>query len=216
MEYIIYEKGIDVSLLKQNNIVIAKTVRVAEGVKIFNGVSITGNSVIGKDCEITTNSVLFNTVLKQGVSVKSSYLEDCVVGEETTIGPFAHIRGGSVLGANCRVGNFVEIKNAQIGDGTKMAHLAYIGDATIGKRCNIGCGVIFCNYNGKIKQRSSLGDNVFVGCNSNLIAPLNIEDDVYIAGGSTITQDIPKSEFAIARSRQTNKKSFNNPYISKD
>ena len=113
------------------------------------------------------------------------------------------------------MGNFVEVKNAIVGDGSKMAHLAYIGDTEIGKNCNIGCGVVFCNYNGKIKQKSYLGDNVFVGSNANIIAPVTISDNAYIAAGSTINKDVGKGDLAIARVRQENKKNFKNPYLDR-
>ncbi len=215
MEYIIYKKDISKSVLKQKNIVITDDCVVAENTKIWSSVCLKQGTVVDDACEITSNSVLQHAKLGQGTIVKSSFLEDCTVGANCSIGPFAHIRGGATLGDKCRVGNFVEIKNAQIGSESKMAHLAYIGDATVGKNCNIGCGVIFCNYNGKIKQRSTLGDNVFVGSNTNLIAPVNIGDNAYIAGGSTITQNIPANEFAIARSRQTNKTGFKNPYLDR-
>lgn len=215
MEYIIYTKGISKSMLKQKNIVITDDCMVADNTKIWSGVCLKQGTTIEQDCEITSNSVLQNSHIGVGCVIKSSFLEDCSVGDGCSVGPFAHIRGGAVLGNNCRVGNFVEIKNAQIGDGSKMAHLAYVGDAQIGKNCNIGCGVIFCNYNGKTKQRSVLGDNVFVGSNTNLIAPVNIGDNAYIAGGSTITQNISAGEFAIARSRQTNKTGFKNPYLDR-
>lgn len=213
MKYIVYDKTLQSKDLQKYNIFISADSKVAEGTKIWSNVCINSASIVCSGCEITSNSVLENAQIDANVCVKSSYLEDCKIGEGCTIGPFSHIRGNSVLGQECRVGNFVEIKNAQIGSFCKMAHLAYIGDATIGENCNIGCGVIFCNYNGKIKQRSTLGDNVFVGSNSNLIAPVTIESNVYIAGGSTITQDIKKDEFAIARSRQINKTDFKNPYI---
>lgn len=215
MEYILYKNDIDKSVLMQKNIVITEDCQVAENTKIWGGVCLKQGTVVDKNCEITTNSVLQNAKLGMGCVVKSSFLEDCEIGADCSIGPFSHIRGLAKLGKNCRVGNFVEIKNAHIGEGCKMAHLAYIGDATIGDNCNIGCGVIFCNYNGKIKQRSILGDNVFVGSNTNLIAPVNIGDNAYIAGGSTITQNIPAGEFAIARSRQINKTGFNNPYLDR-
>lgn len=215
MEYIIYKKDISKSVLKQKNIVITDDCVVAENTKIWSNVCLKQGTVVADNCEISSNSVLQNVKLGQGSVVKSSFLEDCIVGANCSIGPFAHIRGGATLGDKCRVGNFVEIKNAQIGNESKMAHLAYIGDATVGKNCNIGCGVIFCNYNGKVKQRSVIGDNVFVGSNTNLIAPVNIGDNAYIAGGSTITQNVAAGEFAIARSRQTNKTGFNNPYLDR-
>lgn len=215
MEFIIYNKSIVKSILQQNNIVISEDCEIADGVKIWSNVCVKDKSKIGFGCEITSNSVLQNVKIGNNVTIKSSYLEDSIIGSNCSIGPFAHIRGNSRIGDNCRVGNFVEIKNAIIGAESKMAHLAYIGDAKIGKNCNIGCGVIFCNYNGKIKQQSVLGDNVFVGSNTNLIAPLTIGDNAYIAGGSTITQNVKKNEFAISRSRQLNKTGFDNPYVNK-
>ena len=216
MEYLIYEKSVNKTELTKMNIVITDDCCVKSGVKIWSNVCIKNGSKIDENCEITSNSVLQNVVIGKGAVVKSSYLEDSEICACCTIGPFAHIRDNSIVGANCRIGNFVEIKNGKVGGECKIAHLAYVGDAVIGKNCNIGCGVIFCNYNGKIKQQTILGDNVFVGSNTNLIAPVKIGNNVYIAGGSTITQDINDNEFAIARSRQTNKIDFKNPYVDKN
>lgn len=215
MEFIIYNKDMLKAELLAKNIVVTDDCDVAEGTKIWSCACIKDKTVIGSGCEIGSNSVLQNAVIGNDVEIKSSFLEDCKIGDGCKIGPFAHIRNNTTIDKNCRVGNFVEIKNSQIGEDCKMAHLAYIGDAVIGANCNIGCGVIFCNYNGKIKQKSILGKNVFIGSNTNLIAPLTIGDNAYIAGGSTITQDINKDEFAIARSRQTNKTNFKNPYLDR-
>jgi len=124
------------------------------------------------------------------------------IGKGTRIGPGVVLRGECVIGENCRITNFVEIKKSTIGDGTKISHMSYIGDATVGSNCNIGCGVVFCNYNGKIKQRTIIGDNVFVGSNSNLVAPITIGDNAYIAAGSTITEDVPAKALGIGRARQ--------------
>ena len=121
------------------------------------------------------------------------------------MGPFARLRPNTILENECRVGNFVEIKNSLLGQGTKANHLAYIGDAVVGKFCNIGCGVIFCNYDGKNKHKTIVGNNVFIGSNANLIAPVEVQDGVLIGAGSTITDDVPQGELAIARARQVNK-----------
>ena len=209
MEYVLYKKTYSKEQFKSLNIVISEDCEITEGVKIWQNVIINKGSKLNKGCEIFSNSVLSGTELKSNVVVRSSCLEDCVVGKNSKIGPFAHIRMNTFVGANCVVGNFVEIKNSKIGSGTKMAHLAYIGDAVIGKNCNIGCGVVFCNYNGKLKQKSVLGDNVFVGSNCNLIAPLKIGSGAYIAAGSTINLNVEKDEFSIARARQVNKQNFN-------
>jgi len=210
---IIYNKQIKEEDLLKFNIVISENSKVANGVKLGCNVCIVGDSIVEKDVEIGSNSVLENCIIKQGAKIVSSFLTDSKVGNFSTIGPFANLRTNSVVGKNCRIGNFVEIKNSKIGDGCKIAHLTYVGDAELKENCNIGCGVVFCNYNGEIKQKTLIGKNVFIGSNVNLIAPLKIEDCVYIAAGSTINKDIKKFNFAIARARQVNKQEFLNPYI---
>ena len=195
------------------NIIIDDTAIIGKDVKISDNVCILGKSVIGDGCEISPNSVIKDSYLGEGCIIVASHIEDSSLGKGCTVGPFAHIRANSKLGEKCRVGNFVEIKNSQIGNNSKMAHLAYVGDAIVGNNCNIGCGVVFCNYDGEKKQQSKLGDNVFVGSNANLVAPVLIADNAYIAAGSTINLDVGEGEFAIARERQTNKKNFKNPYI---
>lgn len=197
----------------RSNIIIDDTAIIGKDVKISDNVCILGKSVIGDGCEISSNSVIKDSYLGEGCIIVVSHIEDSSLGKGCTVGPFAHIRANSKLGEKCRVGNFVEIKNSQIGNNSKMAHLAYVGDAIVGNNCNIGCGVVFCNYDGEKKQQSKLGDNVFVGSNANLVAPVSIADNAYIAAGSTINLDVGEGEFAIARERQTNKKNFKNPYI---
>jgi bifunctional UDP-N-acetylglucosamine pyrophosphorylase/glucosamine-1-phosphate N-acetyltransferase len=128
---------------------------------------------------------------------------DSKVGDNTTVGPYAYLRPGSIVGSGCRVGDFVEVKNAQIRDGAKVSHLSYIGDGEIGEKSNIGCGVVFVNYDGKTKQRTVVGKGVFVGCNANLVAPVTIGDGAYVAAGSTVTDDVEPDALCIARSRQT-------------
>lgn len=132
----------------------------------------------------------------------SSHIISSEVGDNCVVGPNAHLRAGTVVEDNCRIGNFVEIKNSHIGAGTKIAHLSYVGDAQIGRGCNIGCGVVFANYNGKSKNKIVIGDNVFVGSNCVLIAPLNIADNVYICAGTTVTKDVNEFDFVIGRVRQ--------------
>ena len=147
-------------------------------------------------------NVIENSVVGKGSEVISSHVFDSVIGQNVKVGPNAHLRPNSTIENNCRIGNFVEIKNATIGAGTKIAHLTYVGDATVGKNCNIGCGVVFVNYNGKTKNKIVVGDNVFIGSNCNLIAPLNIESNVYICAGTTVTQDLLENDFVIGRVRQ--------------
>lgn len=162
------------------------------------------DSVIEDGVVIYPFSFIKNSHIKSGSIITSSHITDSTVGKNCNIGPNAHIRNSSHIGDSARIGNFVEIKNSNIGCGSKAAHLSYIGDATIGKNCNIGCGVIFCNYDGFKKHHSALGDNVFIGSNSNLIAPIKIDDNCFVAAGSTITKDIPKNSFVIARTKTYN------------
>ncbi len=126
------------------------------------------------------------------------------VGNDTKIGPFSYIRPEGDIGNNVRIGDFVEIKKARIGDKTKISHLTYIGDAIVGKNCNFGCGVVVVNYDGRKKNLTQIGDNAFIGCNVNLVAPIEVERDSYIAAGSTITKNVKEKSLAIARSRQVN------------
>ena len=127
---------------------------------------------------------------------------DSTVGEGCHVGPYAYLRPKSTVGNNCKVGDFVELKNATLGDGTKASHLTYIGDATVGAGVNFGCGTVIVNYDGKSKFRTVIGDNAFIGCNSNLVSPVKVNDNAYIAAGSTITDEVPEGALAIARSRQ--------------
>lgn len=213
MEKVVFNKNLSKSVLEKLNISINESANIADGVEIEKGVVIGKNCTIGKNSKIGSFSILLNAEIGENVEILSSRIENSKIGSNSHIGPFAHIRLNSVVGENNRIGNFVELKNAQTGKNCKMAHLTYVGDATMGENCNIGCGVVFCNYNGQIKQRCELGNNVFVGSNVNLIAPIKLKDNAYIAAGSTLTNDVEKNEFAIARARQTNKQNFDNPYI---
>ncbi|MGI5873801.1 MAG: bifunctional UDP-N-acetylglucosamine diphosphorylase/glucosamine-1-phosphate N-acetyltransferase GlmU [Bacillota bacterium] len=169
---------------------------------------IKGRTVIGADCHIGPNAELTDTVLGDGVRFWRSAAAEASVGDGCNIGPFAYLRPKTELKNGVKVGDFVEVKNSVIGEGTKLPHLTYIGDSDIGAGCNIACGTITCNYDGFDKTRSKIGDRVFVGCNVNLVSPVHIEDDVYIAAGSTITESVPGGSLAIARERQINKEGW--------
>ena len=158
--------------------------------------------MIGEDCEIGPNSRLTDTKLGDGVKFQSSTAIESEIGNETTVGPFAYIRPNCHIGNKVKVGDFVEVKNSNIGDGTKIPHLAYIGDTDAGEKINFGCGSIMVNYDGKKKHRTVVEDNVFVGCNVNLVAPVTVKKGSYIAAGSTITKDVPEEVLAVARARQ--------------
>lgn len=167
-----------------------------------NGVTIEdmNTTYIYEDVEIGIDTVIHpNTTIKPGV----------IIGEDCNIGPNAYIREGCKLANNVKVGSFVEIKKAIIDEGSKVPHLSYMGDSEIGKKCNIGCGTITCNYDGKNKHKTKIGDNCFIGSNVNLVAPVTLGDHVLIAAGSTITEDVPSEALSIARQRQTNKEEWN-------
>lgn len=159
-------------------------------------------STIGKKCNIGPDTYIIDSEIKSSIDIKYSYIEESKVDENTKIGPYSHLRPNSNIGKNAKVGNFVEFKNANLGDNSKASHLAYVGDADIGKDVNIGCGVIFVNYDGVKKYRSKVEDRAFVGSNSNIIAPVLIKEKAYVASGSTVTNDVEGYSLCVARSRQ--------------
>ncbi|WP_269318566.1 bifunctional UDP-N-acetylglucosamine diphosphorylase/glucosamine-1-phosphate N-acetyltransferase GlmU [Exiguobacterium sp. KJ 601] len=175
---------------------------------IYPGTVILGKTTIGSECVIGPNSDIRNSVIEDHAVVRQSVVTNSRIGEAAQVGPFAHLRQQAVLGANTRVGNFVEIKKSTFGDGAKASHLSYIGDASIGERVNLGCGSITVNYDGKNKFETVVEDDAFVGCNVNLIAPVKVGKGAIVAAGSTITSDVPEEALAIARERQTNKEGY--------
>jgi bifunctional UDP-N-acetylglucosamine pyrophosphorylase/glucosamine-1-phosphate N-acetyltransferase len=178
-------------------------VRIGKDTVIHPNTQLEGNTVIGEGCEVGPNSRIVDGNLGNSVQFMNSVMTESQVGDNTKVGPFAYIRPGSKIGQNIKIGDFVEIKNAVIGDNTKIPHLSYVGDADIGKGVNMGCGSITVNYDGKKKHRTVIGDHVFVGCNVNLVSPVVVKDNAYIAAGSTVTDEVPEYALAIARSRQT-------------
>lgn len=176
---------------------------IGEDVKIYPNVYVLGNSKIGKGTTIFPNTTINNSVIGENCEIKSSYIEDSEVGNNVTIGPFAHLRQNARVEDDCRVGNFVEIKNARLGKNTKAAHLAYVGDADIGVNCNIGCGAIFVNYDGKNKNKTIVEDCCFIGSNCNIIAPVTVKEGSFICAGTTLTIDTQADDFVIGRCRET-------------
>ena len=184
-------------------------IKIGSGSFIGCGVHLTSGTVVGNNCTIGPFSILKNTQLGDNVRIEPySILHDTKVGNECIIGPFAHLQEETVIGNNCHVGNFVELKRSTTGDRTKVKHLAYLGDAQIGSHVNIGAGSITCNYNGKEKHTTTINDNVFIGTNNSLIAPITIGKGAFTAAGSVITNDVPQDALAIARAKQTNKEGY--------
>lgn len=197
-----------VSMIDPDHTYIDAGVKIGRDTLIEGGVVIKGQTVIGSDCLIGAHSRITDSVIHDDVKVISSTLEEAEMHTGSNIGPNSHLRPQAEIGKNVHIGNFCEIKKAYIGDGTKVGHLTYIGDATLGTNINVGCGVVFVNYDGAKKHHTNVGDHAFIGSNSNLVAPVNIAADSFIAAGSTITDDTDRFDMAIARSRQTNKKDY--------
>jgi len=190
-----------VIVLDPERTVIEADVRIGAGTVLYAGNTLQGGTVIGRNCTLYPNNRMESAVLGDGVTAESSVLLRCRVGARTTVGPFAYLRPDASVGEGCRIGDFVEIKNSAIGDGTKVSHLTYVGDSDLGKGINLGCGVVFVNYDGKVKSRSVVEDDAFIGCNCNLIAPVHIGKSAYLAAGSTVVEDVPEDALFVARSR---------------
>lgn len=191
-----------VTLIDPHHTYIDPEVEIGQDTVIEPGCIIEGNTSIGENCIIGYNTKIRNCKVGNNVAIESSMLIDSQIDEGCHIGPFAYIRPNSHIGAKVKIGDFVEIKNATIGEGTKVSHLTYIGDADVGCDVNFGCGTVVVNYDGEKKYRTTIKDHAFIGCNTNLVSPVVIEENVYTAAGSTITQDVPKNSLAIARARQ--------------
>lgn len=197
-----------VTIIDPASTYIEADVQIGSDTVIYPGTVLRGKTVIGEDCVIGPQADITNSRIAQGAAIKYSVVADSVVGEESTVGPYANLRPGSKLGRGCKIGDFVELKNATLDDGSKVSHLSYVGDAKVGKDVNIGCGAITVNYDGFNKAVTEIGDNAFVGSNVNLIAPVKIGEGAYVVAGSTITQDVPAGDLSIARERQVNKPGY--------
>lgn len=197
-----------VTMRNPESVYIEDGVEIGNDTEICQNVTIKSGTKIGSDCVIGSGSVLDKAIIHDNVDILSSVILNSEVDEGTHVGPFAYIRPNCRVGRDVKVGDFVELKNSNIDNGTKISHLTYIGDSDVGKRVNFGCGTVTCNYDGKNKYRTTIGDDCFVGCNTNFVSPINVGDGVYIAAGSTITEDIPENSLSIARARQVNKENW--------
>jgi len=191
---------------------IEENVTIGKGTLLYPGVFLRGKTKIGSFCAIESNAYIFDSLIKNYVNIKAgSYIEGAVVGEKSIIGPYAHLRPETVIGERCRVGNFVETKKIEMGNDSKAAHLTYLGDAEIGSDVNIGCGTVTCNYGvDKKKRKTKIGNKVFIGSGSQLVAPVEVNDNSVVGAGSVITKDVPKGHLALERSDQKNIKDYNN------
>ncbi len=193
-----------VTLIDPKTTYIGADVEIGKDTIIYPNNILEGNTVIGENCLLYQNSRIKDSVIGNEVDIQSSVILDSKIGDNTTVGPFAYIRPDSIIGKSTRIGDFVEIKKATIGDGTKVSHLTYIGDAEVGSGCNFGCGTVVVNYDGKEKHKTIIGDHSFIGCNTNLVSPVKVGDNTYIAAGSTITAEVKEGDLAVARAKQRN------------
>ena len=194
-------------------------VKVAPGAVLFPGTTLRGKNEVAEGCVIGPNTILENAVVGKNTTVNASQVYDSTLGENNKIGPYTHVRKDTVTGYGVHLGAYVETKNSNFAMGNTVSHLTYIGDSDVGKYCNFGCGTVTCNYDGENKFRTTIGDYVFIGCNTNLVAPVKVGDGAYTAAGSTITKDVPAGDMGIARERQTNLAGWAKPkmqaYIAK-
>lgn len=197
-----------VTIIDPDNTYICDDAVIGTDTVIYPGTIIEGKTVIGKNVYIGANCKLTNAVIGDETDINISTITDSCVGSRTHVGPYAYIRPGCVVGDECKVGDFVELKKAQIGNGTKLSHLTYVGDAEVGSKVNFGCGTVVVNYDGKNKYKTIIKDNAFIGCNSNLVSPVTVNEGAYIAAGSTITDEVPAASLAIARARQVVKENW--------
>ena len=193
-----------VTIMDPDSTFIDADVTVGRDTVIYPFTWLEGETHIGENCTLGPSSRFSDTVMGNGVTAQFVYAHECEIADGVTMGPYVHIRPNTKLSPKVKIGNFVEVKNSNIGDGTKLPHLSYIGDCDMGAGVNMGCGTITVNYDGKKKYRTVIGDKAFVGCNSNLVAPVTIGDGAYIAAGSTITKEVPPSDLAVARAHQKN------------
>ncbi|MBR2935365.1 MAG: UDP-N-acetylglucosamine diphosphorylase [Oscillospiraceae bacterium] len=192
-----------VVMMDPNAVYVEEQVTVGKGTLLLPGTILRGKTVVGENCTIGPNVMLTDTTVEEDVTINSAQVEESVIRKGCEIGPYTHIRPHCDVGEGSKIGAFVQLKNCNLGKGTKMAHLTYVGDADVGERVNFGCGTVTCNYDGNAKFRTTIGNDCFVGCNTNLVAPVTLADGVYTAAGSTVTHDVEADALVIARARQS-------------
>lgn len=204
----VLEKYADAGVIFEgiDGVVIEETVVIGVGTRIEPGVVLKGDTIIGEGCLLTSGSRVEDCVIGDRTIINASQCYRSRIGNEVTVGPFSHIRPDSDLADHVHIGDFVEVKNSLIGVGASVSHLTYVGDSDVGRNVNFGCGCVTVNYDGVNKHRCRIGNNAFIGCNTNLVAPVEVGDNTFIAAGSTITDAVADGDFAIARARQVNKK----------
>ena len=191
-----------VIMMDPDAVYVEEQVTVGKGTTLLPGTILRGKSTVGENCTIGPNVMLTDTTVEDNVTINTAQVEQSVIRTGCEIGPYTHIRPHCDVGEGSKIGAFVQLKNCNLGKGTKMAHLTYVGDADVGENVNFGCGVVTCNYDGNAKYRTTIGSDVFVGCNTNLVAPVTLADGVYTAAGTTVTRDVEPDALVIGRARQ--------------
>lgn len=194
-----------VIMLDPEAVYVEAEVTVGAGTVLLPGTILRGRTTVGEGCEIGPNTMLTDCTVEDGVRINTAQCEDSIIRARCEIGPYTHIRPHCVVGEGSKIGAFVQLKNCNLGAGTKMAHLTYVGDADVGERVNFGCGTVTCNYDGNAKFRTVIGSDCFVGCNTNLVAPVTLGDGAYTAAGTTVTDDVAADSLVIGRARQVEK-----------
>ncbi len=202
------ENGVEIPCF--DGVIVEPNIKIGEGTVIMPGTVLLGEVKIGKGCVIGPNSYIVDSTVGDNTKLNNTQCFDASIGDNVTAGPFVHIRPNTQIADNVHIGNFVEVKNSVVDEGTKLPHLLYIGDSDVGKNVNFGCGCVTVNYDGRNKSRTVVKDGAFIGCNTNLVAPVTVGENAFTAAGSTITEDVPDNSLAVARARQTNKREWVN------
>ncbi len=197
-----------VRVLDPNAVYIDPRVTIGRGTMLLPGTILRGETAVGCGCTIGPNAVVRDCVIGDETEINASQVNESTIGSRTHLGAFAYVRPGCAIGDDIKVGDFVEVKNSAIGDGTKISHLTYVGDSDVGRKVNFGCGTVTTNYDGVKKYRCTIEDGAFIGCNTNLVAPVTVGAGSYIAAGATITKDVPADALAVARAKQENKEGW--------
>ena len=197
-----------VRMMDPASVYVEDSVTVGAGTLLLPGTILRGDTHVGENCQIGPNVMLTDCTVGEECTINASQCEESRIERGCQIGPYTHIRPHCVVGEGSKIGAFVQLKNCNLGQGTKMAHLTYVGDSDVGDRCNFGCGTVTCNYDGFHKHRTTIGSDVFVGCNTNFVPPVKIGDGAFIAAATTVTDDVPADAMVIGRSRQTVKEGW--------
>ena len=202
------ERGVEIPCF--DGVIIDPSVEIGTGTLILPGTILLEETKIGKCCVIGPNSYISDTIVGNNTKLNNTQAFNSEIGDGVTAGPFVHIRPNTKIADNVHIGNFVEVKNSTVDEGSKLPHLLYVGDSDVGKDVNFGCGCVTVNYDGRNKSRTVVKDGAFIGCNTNLVAPVTVGENAFTAAGSTITEDVPDNSLAVARSRQAVKENWVN------